>query len=162
MSEGLIFRYFPTKLDLLHSLAKMRRTFAGEVKALLEEAEDRPAQECLRDIADGFVSLVRSETQFMNLMLGESRTNDDLYEVFRQIIDNTVGSLAAYLERRVQAGELRRDLKAQSAARAFFGPLILFFLTNKHLSNEVWLERSRAYVDETLDLWFKGVLQDGF
>ena len=161
VSEGLIFRYFPTKLDLLHSLAQTRRTFSGEIRALLEDAENRPASECLRTIADGFVNLVRSETQFLNMMLSESRTNDELYEVFSQIVSTTADSLAAYLERRVRAGELRQSLRAQSAARAFLGPLILFFLTNKHLSDEAWLERSRAYVDETLDLWFKGALHDG-
>ena len=158
VSEGLIFRYFPTKLDLLHSLAQTRRTFSGEIRALLEDAENKPARECLRTIADGFVSLVRSETQFLNMMLSESRTNDELYRVFSQIVSTTADLLAAYLDRRVQAGELRRGLATQSAAQAFLGPLILFFLTNKHLSDEVWSERSRAYVDETLDLWFKGAL----
>lgn len=160
VSEGLIFRYHPTKLELLRTLSKTHQTLSGEIKALVEEAEDQPAQVCLQRVAEGFVRLVRVETHFLNMMLGESRTNDELYELFTHVIGSSADALAAFLDRRIEAGELRRDLATESAARAFFGSLILFFLTNKHLSDEAWAEASQRYAAEVLELWFRGALSD--
>ena len=159
VSEGLIFRYYPTKLELLRSLSRSRQTLSGEVGALLEDMNERPARECLAVIARSFVRLMRSEAPFLNMMLGESRTNDELYTLFSGIVESTSSTLAEYLDRRIQAGELRPDLATQGAARAFLGPFVLFFMTNKHLSGEAWAERSERYADEVLDLWFKGALR---
>ena len=158
VSEGLIFHYYPTKLGLLYSLSKSRRTLAGEIGALLAEAGDQPAAQCLRVIADRFLQVMLQEKQFLNVMFGESRTNDELYGLFNQIVETTVAALAAYLETRVAAGELRADLETNGAARAFFSPLILFFLLNKHLSDEAWQTQAKRYADDTLTLWFRGAL----
>ena len=159
VSEGLIFRYYPTKLDLLYSLSKGRQTLSGEIGSLLEDMDERPARESLTVIAKSFTRLMRSEAQFFNMMLGESRTNDALYTLFSRIVESTSSTLAEYLNKRIQAGELRPDLATESAAKAFLGPFILFFMTNKHLSDEAWAERSGRYAAEVLDLWFKGALR---
>ena len=157
VSEGLIFRYFPTKLELLHSIAETRPTVASEVRTVLDEAQDEPAESCLRAVADAFMRMARSEMPFLNMMFGESRTNDDLYALFRRFTETTSDALAAYLDKRVAAGELRADLATESAARAFFGSLIFFFLTNKHLSDEEWQARAQTYQREVLEVWLKGV-----
>jgi len=158
ISEGLIFRYFPTKLELLLALSGTRRTLTGEVKGLLEEVGDQPASVCLRRVAESFMRLARLEAHFLNMMLGESRTNDELYALFAHIVGSTAALLAGYLDTRVKAGELRRDLATESAARSFLGSLVLFFLTHKHLSDKAWAEASQRYAAEVLDLWFRGAL----
>ena len=160
VSEGLIFRYYPTKLGLLTSLSRSRQTLPGEISALLEEAGDQPASYCLPVIADRFLQIMLKERQFLNVMLGESRTNDGLYELFSHIVDALTGALAAYLETRVQAGELRPDLETKSAAKAFFSPFLLFLLTNKHLSDEAWTAYSERYADDILTLWFRGAKEN--
>lgn len=160
VSEGLIFRYFPTKLELLRTLSTTRRTLAGEVEGLLEEVGDQPASVCLQRVAESFMRLARLEAHFLNMMLGESRTNDELYTLFAHIVGSTAALLAGYLDTRVKVGELRRDLATENAARSLLGSLMLFFLTNKHLSDEAWAEASGTYADEVLDLWFRGALND--
>ena len=160
VSEGLIFRYFPTKLELLRTLSGTRRTLAGEVEEILEEVGDQPASVCLHRIAESFMHLARLEAHFLNMMFGESRTNDELYTLFAHIVASTATLLAGYLDTRVEAGELRRNLTTESAARSLLGSLMLFFLTNKHLSDEAWAEASQRYTDEVLDLWFRGALSD--
>ncbi len=160
VSEGLIFRYFPTKLELLRTLSGTRRTLTGEVEGLLKEVGDQPASVCLHRVAESFMRLARLETHFLNMMLGESRTNDELYALFAHIVGFTAASLAGYLDTRVKAGELRRNLATESAARSFLGSLVLFFLTHKHLSDEAWAEASQAYAAEVLDLWFRGALSN--
>lgn len=159
VSEGLIFRYFPTKIALLRSIADEQKTLSGRVRRLLADAGDRPVTECLPLIAAGFASLQGSERQLLNVLLGESRSNDELYETFRSVVDETVGALAVYLGRRVDAGELRADLEVEGGARAFFGPIILFFLTHKHLSDDAWQTQCRNYTDSFLTVWFRGALR---
>lgn len=161
VAEGLIFHYFPTKMDLLLSIPETRRTFSSHVATTLAGAAGRPATECLPALADGFVRMVRSEQPFLNMMIGESRTNDTLYALSLRFLEGTSDALAAYLDTRVDAGELRPDLATGSAARAFFGPLILFSLTNRHLTDEEWTERASRHTAELLDLWFRGAVRNG-
>ena len=127
---------------------------------MLEHMNERPARECLTLIAESFVRLLRAEAQFLNMMLGESRPNDELYALFSHIVESTAGALAAYLDGRVRVGELHSDLATESAAKAFFSSFILFFMTNKHLSDEAWTESSARYAEDVLDLWFRGAANE--
>lgn len=156
VAEGLVFHYFPSKVDILKALAETRNTFAGEVRALLDGVEERPAREVLRELATGWVSLVRREGAFLSMLLAESQTNTELEATFREVVGGTVDKLAGYLAARVVAGELRAGLEVQSAALIFFSPLIVFFITRRHLSDTVWQGEASAYVDEVLKLWFAG------
>ena len=159
VSEGLIFRHFPTKLALLHAVSQQRSTFRHEVQVLLRGASEVPAAVCLRTVGDGFVGLVRAESRLLNVILGESRTNDELYEMFCGIVDGTAGALAEYFRQRIAAGELRPDLPTTGAAQSFLGALFLFFLTRKHLADQEWAEQSTTYVTELLDVWLVGALR---
>lgn len=157
VAEGLVFHYFPSKGDILKALAERRSTFAGEARALLEGVEERPAREVLEELGTGWVSLVRREGAFFSMLLAESQTNSELETTFREVVGVTVGKLAGYLEARVEAGELRADLATHSAALMFFSPLIVFFITHRHLADEAWAQAASAYVDDVLSLWFRGV-----
>ncbi len=159
VSEGLIFRHFPTKLALLHAVSTERSTFRQEVQVLLAGADHVPAAACLRTVGDSFIALVRAESQLLNVVLGESRTNDELYEMFRGIVETVTTSLGSYFEQRIAAGELRAELPTRGAAQTFLGSLFLFFLTRKHLSDEEWAEQSQRYVTELLDTWLLGALR---
>lgn len=156
VAEGLVFHYFPSKVDILRALAATRNTFAGEVRALLEDVEERPAREVLAELATGWVSLVRREGAFFSMLLAEAQTNPELETTFREVVGGTVGKLAGYLEARVAAGELRAGLEVHSAALMFFSPLIVFFITHRHLSDSAWREEASGFVEKVLDNWFVG------
>lgn len=161
VAEGLVFHYFPSKGDILKALAERRSTFAGEVRALLEGVEERPAKEVLEELGTGWVSLVRREGAFFSMLLAESLTNPELGVTFREVVGVTVDKLAGYLEARVAAGELRADLDVESAALMFFSPLIVFFITRRHLADEAWAQTASAHVDDVLSLWFRGAQKTG-
>lgn len=156
VAEGLVFHYFPSKVDILKALAGTRNTFAGEVQALLEGVEEQPAREVLRGLATGWVSLVRQEGAFLSMLLAESQTNPELETTFREVVGSTVGKLAGYLTARAEAGELRAGLEVHSAALMFFSPLIVFFITRSHLSDAAWRNEASAFVEEMLEHWFVG------
>ena len=161
IAEGLIYHYFLTKADLLKAISQQRSTVAGEVKALLKDAETHPATASLRMIAEGWMKVIRKESNLALMLLSESSTNPELRETFNEVIDGTLGQLANYLETRVQAGELREDLDVHSSAAAFFSPLIVFFITHHHLSEAQWEAQAEPFVEGALAHWFRGALSEG-
>lgn len=156
VAEGLVFHYFPSKVDVLKALAERRDTFAGEVRALLGGVEGRPARKVLPELVTDWVSLVRQEDALFSMLLAESQTNPELGTAFREVIGGTVDKLADFLTARVEAGELRADLETRSAALMFFSPLIVFFITHRHLSDGAWQQEASAFVERTLEHWFRG------
>ena len=158
IAEGLIYHYFPTKVDLLKAVSQQRNTVAGEVKALLKDAETRPATTSLHMIASGWMKVVRRESNLVLMLLSEASTNPELRETFNEVVDGTMDQLADYLETRIQAGELRGDLDVQASAAAFFSPLIVFFITHHHLGDAQWEAQAQPFIEGTLAHWLKGAL----
>lgn len=161
VTEGLIFHYFGSKSELLRELTRQRRTFMGEVRAILTEADGRPAREVLRTIVLGWVEAIQRQGDLVTMLLVESQSNAELNEAFRGVIEETVGAMEAYLTARVAAGELRRDLPTRTSAMMFFSSLMMFFLAHRHLEGDAWRRQASAFTQEMLDTWFAGALPPG-
>ena len=161
VTEGLIFHYFPTKADLLRAAAGQKRTFVGEVHALLSEAEGRPARDVLAEIVLGWVEAMRHQESLVTMLLVESQSNEELGQAFRGVVAELVDTMAAYLQGRVAAAELRADLPTVTSAMLFFSSLMMFFLTNRHLEVESWRRDAATFTAEMLDTWFRGGLPAG-
>ncbi len=158
VTEGLIFHYFPSKVELLMVVATQRRTFVGEAAALLDKAENRPAREVLGGIVLGWVEAIQRQSNLVTMLLIESQTNSELATVFRGVVGQMVAAMTAYLGSRVKAGELRSDLPVRTSAMVFFSSLMMFFLTHKELDPVEWHERATEFTTEMLDSWFRGAL----
>lgn len=156
VSEGLIFRYFPTKIDLVRSQAERTATIAGLVATIVAEHGDAPVDELLARLTDAFVGPIGTMAPTMRMLLGESISDPAVHEVFRTVVDRTVDAIATYLGRRVDAGELRPDLPCTVAARSLLSSLLLFLLTDGGLDNEAWKVRARAHADAVVDVWLRG------
>lgn len=156
VTEGLIFHYFPTKGDLLRAVARERKTFMGEVQALLAEAADEPARQVLGTIVLGWVEAIHRQSDLVLMLLIESQTHPELDGVFRALVGDTVGALSGYLDSRVRAGELRPDLPVDTSAMMFFSSLMMFFLMHRDLPEQDWHARARAFTAELLDVWLSG------
>ncbi len=158
VTEGLIFHYFPTKAELLRAAVRERRSFVGEVQALLVEAGDAPARDVLRHIVMGWVEAIRHQQSLVTVLLVESQANEELGRAFRAVVGELVAAMSGYLQARVAAGELREDLPTTSSAMMFFSSLMVFFLTHRHLDEAAWHDRATAFTREMLDTWFRGSL----
>jgi AcrR family transcriptional regulator len=156
IAEGLVFHYFPTKASLLTAILDTRHSFIGALRALLTGAEARPVDEVLHEVATGWLHTLRREQDITVVMFGAAQTNPEVGAALQDLIRAGTGSLAAYLAARVDAGELRRDLPLETAALTFFAPLMIFFLTNRHLPTAEWDARAAAHVDELLSTWLEG------
>ncbi len=150
VSEGLIFHHFPDKAALLRAVAATRTSFGTEVVAMLAEADGRPLSNVLDNIAELFCTMVVAgtpEAQLFSVLLGESRSNPELYELFRSVVGRVTSALSGYLRSRVHAGELCTDLDLDTVAHTTLGGLILFFTTHSHLTKRQWNRQAPLFVD---------------
>ena len=156
MSEGLIFHYFPTKMDLLLTIPSHGHRFIPARFMGATCDPDQPVAVAIHAIALRFVQLGCTKADFRNMLVGESCSNDELYGLFRFLMDEAPGALAEYLDARVAAGDLRADLPTMSAAASLIGSLFGFLLRSKHLDDAAWSKASREYAQDVAELWLRG------
>jgi AcrR family transcriptional regulator len=156
IAEGLIFHYFPTKAQLLTAVLETHHSFAGELGALLAEAADQPASVVLTRLAAGWFGTLRREAAITAVLFSTAQTNPEVGAALRALIAEGIARLAAYLQRRVQAGELRADLPVESGAHMFFASLMIFFLTHRLLPTDEWQPRAEVFIQEMVSVWLDG------
>lgn len=157
VSEGAIFHHFPTKHEILRSIPEYRTTFIREAELLVEQSGDASAETFLRALFSRFGELLETERHYVRLLLTESGADPAIDDVFQEMIDRTTSTVAGFLDQRVAAGELRRDLPTQEAARSLLGALLLFLLVDRTGTVAQRRARLSTYFDNVLDIWLDGV-----
>lgn len=156
IAEGLIFHYFPTKDDLLNAVIETRHSFIGELRSLLEGADQKPVAEVLQELATGWLNTLRREKEITLVLFGTAQTNPKVGAALRALIAEGVSRLSTYLSAHVKVGELRANLPIQNSAQMFFSSLMIFFMVNNNLPMSEWDARSVAFVQDTLSVWLDG------
>lgn len=156
ISEGLIFHYFPTKNDLLNAIFETPHSFYGELQRILQDGQAQPVGDVLDQVATGWLSTLYRERQLTRLLLATAQTNAHVGAQLQTFIQQGVSGLAAYLQGRVDVGELRPDLPTQTAAHSFFASLFVFFLAHHQLPQLEWERQGRAFVENLLSVWLHG------
>src|SRR5688500_11121535 len=108
VSEGLIFRHFPTKKSLYRAIIA-RRIAEGPAGMMPAEAAERNDDRAvLSSIASTLIARVSRDPSFMRLMFYSALEGAPLARMFYQARVRRVRSfLASYLERRMNEGAMR-------------------------------------------------------
>lgn len=132
VSEGLIFRHFPTKKSLYRAIIA-RRIAEGPGGMMPAEAVARSDDRAvLSSIASTLVARVSKDPSFMRLMFYSALEGAPLARMFYQARVRRVRSfLASYLDRRMKEGALR-VVDPAAAAGAFMG-MVANYIQQKHL-----------------------------
>ena len=132
VSEGLIFRHFPTKKSLYRAIIT-RRIAEGPAGLMPAEAAERGDDRAvLSSIASTLVARVGKDPSFMRLLFFSALEGAPLSRMFYQARVRRVRSfLASYLERRMKEGALR-VVDPVAAAGAFMG-MVANYVQQKHL-----------------------------
>lgn len=106
------------------------------------------------------VSTSRTRFQRHTLLIDRcfntAQSNPEVGAALQVLIAEGTARLAAYLQRRVQAGELRANLPAETGARMFFASLMIFFLTHRLLSAADWQQYVDLFIQELVSVWLDG------
>lgn len=132
VSEGLIFRHFPTKKSLYRAIIA-RRIAEGPAGLMPADAAARNDDRAvLSSIASTLVARVSKDPSFMRLLFFSALEGAPLSRMFYQARVRRVRSfLATYLERRMKAGALR-VVDPAAAAGAFMG-MVANYVQQKYL-----------------------------
>ena len=156
IAEGLIFRYFPTKISLLEALGDRPNTVSQTLEDIFEQSEDLRTHEVLTQIAMLWMNLTTQDQDVISMFISEGQTNPDVSRTLREIVDKAVTQLATYLTLRVKTGELRSDLSCYTTAQMFFSTLILFFINHRHSDEETTKAHAATFIPELVDGWLRG------
>ncbi len=154
--EGLLYHYFPSKLGILHAVVTRRHTFVGDALASIDGAESRPAREVIRAIGDGLIAVLGADLAFARVIMGEGQVNAEVHAGFCEMVERVSGHIAKYLDKRIEAGELRADLATKEAATGLLGGLLMFFLLHQRDDAETWQKGAKKYARAWVDAWYRG------
>lgn len=157
ISEGLIYRSFPTKQDLAAALAEDHFREMGE-QAVLEGELD----EALRGLARGLIATNTAAPTAYRLFHHACLAADErLVAPAKRAAERVVQAVSARLAQAMEAGQLRRA-DPDRAALAFLGMvnqyLFLHVLCRSALCGAVPVD---DYVDDVVDLFLVGLRTGG-
>jgi AcrR family transcriptional regulator len=149
VSEGLIFRHFPTKRSLYKAIIA-RRISESPAGMIPEEAARRGDDRgVLTSIASTLVARVGKDPSFMRLLFYSALEGAPLSRMFyKERVRKVRAFLSSYLERRMKEGGLR-VVDPVAASGAFMG-MIANYLQQKHLFR---VPVSPLPVDELVTTW---------
>ncbi len=149
VSEGLIFRHFPTKKSLYRAIIARRIAESPSGMMPAEAAARDDDRAVLSSIASTLVARVTKDPSFMRLMFFSALEGAPLSRMFYQARVRRVRSfLASYLERRMKEGALR-VVDPAAAAAAFMG-MVSNYVQQKHLFR---VPVSRLAPDDLVKTW---------
>lgn len=161
-SPGLIYHYFKDKTDLLYNVIHARVPMIR----LIDDAEtilQQPPREALHFILKTFASVTGHPTamRVFRLLMGEALRRPSLAKILNDIGPGRVLPIvAAYLERLMDAGVLRRA-DPHAAARTLIGPLLAYLITREVFQQPDALTLDPDLMAETaVDIFWRGMAID--
>jgi AcrR family transcriptional regulator len=106
VTQGLLYHYFDGKDALVLAILE-ERGFLPELRRLLADGPDRPADLVLPELAAGFRRLLTQHADLVALFFAAGRSNPAIRAGLRRFVAEGQQLLADYLGGRVAAGELR-------------------------------------------------------
>jgi AcrR family transcriptional regulator len=115
MSAGTLYRYFPSKEAIITGICE--RDLADVAESLTEVSRAPDFFEGLAGLArHHLVERSAAEIDLCAEIMAESRRNPQIAEMSQQIQKDARARLAEMLQRAIDAGEIRGDIKADTAA----------------------------------------------
>lgn len=106
VSQGLLYHYFPSKATLLAAIIE-RYGPLQLLSELLATPPDRPARETLINLGLRIYAFVQERRPLIQLVMREVIWQPGTRAIGMAVREAALGMIAAYLQCRVEAGELR-------------------------------------------------------
>lgn len=136
VAVGLLYHYFPSKSAVLRAVCE-RHSFLPELRKLLLVEHGETTMRVLQDVAESFSALIDRKEAFFRLMVRESQSDPEVAASLHAVVEEGIAALGAYLETRVQVGELRPH-NTTLTARTLLGTVFTTHLAR--LPTRPWAE----------------------
>ena len=157
VSEGLIFRYFPTKLDLVRAVTGSPHVFLGDLRKILKDAEALPVGDVMRQLATVWLDLLHREADISSIMFGEALINPEIGGILDQVIAEGAAGIERFLDAAKQVGKITALLDTRTVAHMYMASILVFFLRYRHLSEADWERESAIFAGNLKVAWLRMV-----
>jgi AcrR family transcriptional regulator len=156
LSKAALYLYFPSKDALLRSLLK-RYTLLPELPAMVAALGDTPPAAGIPTLIAQIWWLLRERKELARIIVQEIQSKPERARLLAEQVGlPNAQSLAAYLERWMKRGALRRQ-HSLAAAQCLFGMLWFFFLTQELAGGrELYPLSDQTVVDTVTKMFLEG------
>jgi len=152
VAEGTIFRYFPTKKDLLLNLVVS--LVMETLPLLLERIEGKSPEDALKDALRDRLDVIKKSAPLLKVFLAEALFREDLRDKFiREMILRATAQAEAFYRHQQEQGRLR-PLNPQIAVRCLVGMLGIFVIWKEFLGGDRYVRFDEEEVLETITTIF--------
>lgn len=164
IAEGTVFRYFKTKKAILLKIAtaSMINVAAPHIFNPVEEMlaqHEKPIADILKDVIKDRVALISKNFGLAQILLTEAQYHPELKKAWIDGIPRQgIRIIAAFLQTRIDQGELRSDIDPRDAARALAGMTAALVVTHKMFSEtETDKEVGDQEIDNIVNIFISGM-----
>jgi len=158
VTEGLIYRHFAGKRDMLLALLR-ERSPAAAVVGLGERPSRRTLDAALRDLMRSVLDAFEHDADILLLLFGQSMVDDEVAEVWAVIVSEGAAAIAAYLARLQNAG-LSEAKPADVAAQLLISSCLMFFLNTRRLRVPGLVADRERFVQASVGLFARAFAPD--
>ena len=158
VAEGLIFRYFPTKLDLVRAVTGSPHVILGDLRKILKDSEAQPMAEVMGRVAAVWLDLLNREAKISSILFGEALINPEIGHIHNQVIEEGATIIERYLETGKQAGKITALVDTKTIAHMYMSSILMFFLRYRHLNEKAWKKESAIFANHLKAAWLRMVI----
>lgn len=158
VAEGTIFRYFPTKKDLL--LGVVNPVIVDTLRDVIEKTKHSSPEEVLEAILYNRLELVSQNIELVKIIVSEIQFHPEIKEKFlTQIILPAIDLIQDYFKDQQQKGILR-DIDTEISVRVLLGMAAVFVIWKYAIGGEKYVKFSdEAVVSTIIDIFLNGMLK---
>ena len=158
VAEGTIFRYFPTKKDLLLSVANP--VVVGSLKSIIADCKEYSPQDFLEAVIHNRLEIISNNIDLVKVLVTESQFHPELKDKFiEEIIYPAAGLMQVYFQEQGQKGILR-DIDTEISVRVLVGMVAVFVIWKYAFEGERYVKFSdEAVVSNIVDIFLNGMLK---
>lgn len=158
VAEGTIFRYFPSKKDLLFSVANP--VVVDSLKNIIADFKEYSPQEMLEAVIHNRLQIISQNINLVKILITESMFHPELKDNFFSEVIFPAGKLMQeYFQEQGQKGILR-DIDTEISLRVLIGMVAVFVVWKYAFEGEEYVKfRDEAVVSNIVDIFLNGMLK---
>lgn len=156
VSPALLYHYFPGKEELLSAVVE-RFEPLGDIRRFIEQYEELPAADFLKNLAKHFYDLLGERLDLVRIFLREGTSNESVAGAWRSMIHRGLPIIQGYFLRQVLRGRLRPH-NTEVTVRALSTSIVML----RFSENVFPLQTVSGYqfIDEFIDNLMAGLRPD--
>lgn len=157
VTEGLIFKYFPTKLELVRAVTGSPHVILGDLRGILKVAKGQSVADVMGRVATAWLDLLHREADLSSILFGESLINPEIGGIVYQVIEESATGIEEFLDASKRAGQITASVDTETVAHMYVASILIFFLRNRRLSERAWKKESVLFASNLKTAWLRMV-----